>query len=131
MQGLFLSEKRATRNDPFKDFKQLYEERNFIQSSGLEGAGKAFWKRSWKAHGSIPLSHMLGWWGNLSTAGVTTKSLYHISECSQEERISCVCTRTALLFQGKGLSTVYLKKTISCLKSADSLLPDHSLEYNI
>lgn len=70
-------------------------------------------------------------WGNLSTAGVTTKSLYHICEFSQGEKISCAFTRTVLLFQGKGLSTVYLKKTISCLKSADSLLPDHSLEYNI
>lgn len=49
-------------------------------------------------------------WGNLSTAGVTTKSLYHICEFSQGERISCAFTRTVLLFQGKGLSTVYLKK---------------------
>lgn len=101
--------RRATLNDPFKDFKRLYEEGNIIQSSGLEGAGTAFWKRRWKVDGSICLPHMLGRAGGeicLSTAGVITKFLYHISERSVGERIACVFIKTALLFKQKGLRRV-------------------------
>jgi len=106
---LVLSRRRATLNDPFKDFKRLYKERNFIQSSGLEGIGKALWKTRWRVDGSIGVLHMLGCAGReirLSTAGAIVKPLCHIREHSLGERIPCVFIRTAPLFQEKGLRRV-------------------------
>lgn len=116
----------ATPNDPFKDFKQLQEERNFIQSCGLEGVGRAFfWKRRWKVDGSICAP--ICWAVLVENLSEHCRCPFTMSASTPwEQGPQGSLLGAAPLFQ----DPKYLQRTVTCFKLTDSLLSDRSLRQN-
>lgn len=109
-----------------KDFKRLQEERNFIQSRGLKGVGRAFfWKRRWKVDGSICAP--ICWAVLVENLSEHCRCPFTMSASTpREQGPQGSLLGTAPLFQ----DPKYLKKTVTCFKLTDSLLSHRSFGHN-